>query len=96
MSHYKLGQIFCLDPGTGKVLWTGPPRTGNNVMFLSLPGHILALINTGTIHVIKAQPDSYEKVATWSVSNKPTWAPPVLLQSGILIKDLDTLTFWKF
>jgi outer membrane protein assembly factor BamB len=96
MSHYKLGQIFCLDPGTGKVLWTGPPRTGNNVMFLSLPGHILALINNGTIHVVKAQADSYEKVATWSVSKKPTWAPPVLLQSGILIKDLDTLTFWKF
>ena len=96
MSHYKSGQIFCLDPMTGKVLWTGPPRTGNNVMFLSLRGHILALINNGTIHVIKAQPDSYEKVATWSVSKKPTWAPLVLLQSGILIKDLDTLTFWSF
>ena len=95
-SHYKLGQIFCLDPKTGEILWVGPPRTGNNVMFLSLPGHILALINTGEIRVIKAQRDSYDQVASWKVAEGNTWAPPVLLQSGILVKGLDALTLWSF
>ena len=95
MSHYKLGQLFCLDPKNGKILWTSPPRTGNNVMFLSLPGHVLALINTGEVRVIKAQRASYQPVASWKVADGGTWAPPVLLQGGLLIKDRDHLTRWS-
>jgi len=96
MSHYKLGQIFCVDPKDGKILWAGPPRTGNNVMFLSLPGHVLALINTGEVRVIKAQRASYQPVATWKVAEGGAWAPPVLLKDGLLIKDREHLTRWKF
>ena len=96
MSHYKLGQIFCLDPKSGKILWAGPPRTGNNVMFLSIPGHVLALVNTGEVRVIAARPDRYQTVATWKVAEGGTWAPPVLLKDGLLIKDREHLTCWKF
>ena len=96
MSHYKLGQLFCLDPTTGEILWAGPPRTGNNVTFLSLPGHVLALVNTGEVRVIKAQRESYQPVASWRVAEGGTWAPPVLLQDGLLIKDREHLTRWAF
>ncbi|MGI9475038.1 MAG: PQQ-binding-like beta-propeller repeat protein, partial [Rubripirellula sp.] len=33
-SHYDSGRLFCLDPRTGSLLWKGPARTGQNVMFL--------------------------------------------------------------
>ena len=94
-SHYGLGRIFCLDPKTGEILWEGPPRTGENVMFLSVPGYVIALINRGEIQVIAARGDRYEKIASWRVSESPTWAPPVLLRGGVLIKDLQTLTMWS-
>ena len=93
-SHFGRGRFFCLDPKTGKVLWQGPERTGENVMFLSIPGHILALVNNGELQVIAARRDRYEKVASWRVAETPTWAPPVLLQRNILIKDRETLTLW--
>ena len=93
-SHYGLGRIFCLNPKTGEILWQGPHRTGENVMFLSVPGYVLALINRGEIQVIKATGKSFEKVASWRVAQGSTWAPPVLLQHGILVKDLENLTFW--
>ena len=93
-SHFGRGRFFCLDPKTGKVLWQGPERTGENVTFLSIPGHILALLNNGELQVIAAHRDRYEKVASWRVAETPTWAPPVLLQGGILIKDRETLTLW--
>ncbi len=96
MSHYKSGQIFCLDPKSGKVLWAGPPRTGNNVTFLSIPGHVLALVNTGEVRLIAARPDRYQTVATWKVAEGGTWAPPVLLKDGLLIKDREHLTRWAF
>jgi len=93
-SHFGRGRFFCLDPKTGKVLWQGPERTGENVTFLSIPGHILALLNNGELQVIAARANRYEKVASWRVAETPTWAPPVLLQKSILIKDRETLTLW--
>ena len=93
-SHFGRGRFFCLDPKTGKILWQGPERTGENVMFLSIPGHILALVNNGELQVIAARADRYEKVTSWRVAETPTWAPPVLMQRGILIKDRETLTLW--
>lgn len=94
-SHFGRGRFFCLDPETGKILWQGPERTGENVMFLSIPGHILALINSGELRVIAARGDRYEIIASWRVAENSTWAPPVLLQDRILIKDKETLTLWS-
>ena len=71
-----------------------PAQDWENVMFLSVPGYILALINRGEIQVIKATGKSFEKVASYRVAESGTWAPPVLLQHGILVKDLEILTFW--
>lgn len=95
-SHYKSGQLFCLDPATGDVLWEGPGRTGENVMFLSIPGHVVALIDDGELQIISASGDGYEPVASYRVAETPTtWAPPVLLDGGILVKDERMLTRWS-
>ena len=94
-SHYDSGRLFCLDPKTGDVLWTGPPRTGQNVMFLSAPGLIAALINKGELRILRASPQKYKQVATYRVAEDRTWAPPVLLKDGVLIKDHQHLTMWS-
>ncbi len=94
-SHYDRGRLFCLNPKTGEVLWTGPPRTGNNVMFLSAPGIIAALINKGELRILSASPQAYRQVASYRVAEDHTWAPPVLLRNGVLIKDHRRLTMWS-
>jgi len=94
-SHYSKGQFFCLDIESGEVLWQGPGRTGDNVMFLSLPGYIVALINDGRLQIIAARDDRFERVASYRVAESDTYAPPVLLPDGFLVKDLKTLSFWS-
>jgi outer membrane protein assembly factor BamB len=94
-SHYNKGQFFCLDTPSGRVLWKGPGRTGDNVMFLSVPGYVVALINDGRLQVIAARGDRFDRVASYRVAEGDTYAPPVLLPSGFLVKDLKTLTFWS-
>jgi outer membrane protein assembly factor BamB len=94
-SHYDKGQYFCLDPKTGEVLWQGPGRTGDNVMFLSIPGHVVALINDGMLRIIAASGAGFKEVASYRVAKDRTWAPPVLLERGILVKDLESLTLWS-
>ncbi len=91
-SHYDSGRLFCLDIETGKVLWQGPPRTGDNVMFLSIPGYVVALIDDGELQIVSANGEKFDLAASYRVSEEPTWAPPVLLDDGFLIKDQQTLT----
>ncbi|WP_417735608.1 PQQ-binding-like beta-propeller repeat protein [Rosistilla oblonga] len=95
-SHYKAGQLFCLDTETGEVLWRGPGRTGANVAFLSIPDHVIALFDGGRLQVIKATGKGLEEVASYRVAGSETWAPPVLLGTGLLIKDQQSLTLWSF
>jgi outer membrane protein assembly factor BamB len=95
LSHYDKGRFFCLDVKTGNVLWKGPGRTGNNVAFLAIPGHVVALINDGELQIIAASGERFEKVASYQVAESPTWAPPVLLENGLLVKDNDSLTLWS-
>jgi len=94
-SHYDSGRLFCLNPKTGDVQWTGPPRTGQNVMFLSTPGHIAALINNGELRILNASPEHYQDVASYRVADGHTWAPPVLLNGNLLTKDQQHLTMWS-
>ncbi len=94
-SHYDRGRFFCLEPRRGKVLWTGPPRTGQNVTFLSIPGAVMASIDTGELRVFKASRTKYQELASYKVAVGATWAPPVLLKEGILIKDKVNLTLWS-
>ena len=96
MSHFKMGQIFCLDPRDGTIRWLSEGRIGQNVAFLSLEGHVAALRSNGELRIIAADPTGYRARASYRVAPDQTWAPPVLLDSRILIKDLNRLTLWSF
>ena len=90
------GAPFCLDPGNGKVLMAGAARTGPYATFLSFPGHVLTLSHQGRLTVFKAFPKAFRPVANYALSKHSTWAAPVLLQDGVLVKDADTLSLWTF
>ena len=94
-SHYGKGRLFCVNTEDGEILWQGPGRTGDNVAFLSITGHVVALIDKGELQVVAATGSGYEKIATYQVADSPTWAPPVLLEDGVLVKDQQTLTLWS-
>ena len=96
LSHYDKGRFFCLDMETGEIRWMGPPRTGQNVMFLAIPGYVLALVSHGELHILTASGEGFKKVASYEVADSQTWAPPVLLKGSILVKDHETLTRWDF
>ena len=96
MSHFKMGQIFCLDPRDGTIRWLSEGRIGQNVAFLSLEGHVAALRSNGELRIIAADPTGYRARASYRVAPDQTWAPPVLLDSRFLIKDLNRLTLWSF
>ena len=95
-SHYNSGQLFCLNPDNGEIVWQSRGRSGQNVTFLSIPGHIITLINDGELRVLSAAGKDTKQVASYRVADSPTWAPPVVLSDGFLVKDRNFLTRWRY
>lgn len=96
MTHHGLGQLFCVDTKNGKIIWQGTGRAGQNATFLSIPGYIVTLLDDGELQIIEAKGAESKKIAEYNVADRPTWAAPVLLKEGILIKDRQELIRWSF
>jgi outer membrane protein assembly factor BamB len=93
-SHLKKGQLFCLDAGTGATLWTGPPRGGDNAAMLASPTTLFALTPDAQLIVAKPTAKALDEIRRYQVADSATWAHPVVLPDGVLIKDLKTLARW--
>ena len=96
LSQFKRGQFFRLNPLTGEPIWLGPPRMGDYATFLTIPGHIVALRDNGVLEIFASNEDQYLPVASYDVTETDTWAAPVLLKDGILVKDRTKLYKWSF
>jgi len=96
LSPLKKGQFFAIDANTGKTLWQGPGRIGENAAILNLGGtFLLLLINDGNLVVLPANAKEYLPVAQYTVATSPTWAHPVLVGRQLLIKDEQALTSFE-
>jgi outer membrane protein assembly factor BamB len=96
LSHYKKGQLFCLDPRNGEVLWRGEGRQGEYAGLL-LSEEMLFLLNTdGEFMVVENTGEAFRKISEHSVADSPTWAHPVILGSKLLVKDFSSLALWSF
>jgi outer membrane protein assembly factor BamB len=91
LSARKKGQFFALDAATGKTVWQGPGRMGENAAIVNLGGTLLALTNDAVLYVLPASAKEFAPSAQYTVATSQTWAHPVVLGDTILIKDETTL-----
>lgn len=95
-SHYHKGQFFCLDSGSGKVLWTGDGRAADQAAVVAAGDHLLALTDGGELLVFEARGKG-TPIARYKVADSPTWAHPAVLDGDdILIKDRTALARYSF
>ena len=90
-AHRNKGQAFALDARTGRTLWVGPPRQGENAALLAAGDSLLILTDDGQLTVARANDRTWTPVAKVEVATSPTWAHPVLLGDRLLVKDEQTL-----
>jgi outer membrane protein assembly factor BamB len=93
-SHKNRGQYFCLDAATGKTLWKGEGRQGENAAMLVAGSLVFSLSNDGDLFVTKASATGLTPIKTYHVAESPTWAHPILVGHRVLIKDATTLALW--
>ena len=94
-SHYKKGQFFCLDARTGATQWTSPPRQGDNAAIVISGGHLILLKDDAELIVANANGKAFEPLRHYTVAGSPTWAHPLVLRNGLVIKDATSLAIWS-
>jgi outer membrane protein assembly factor BamB len=90
----RKGQLFCLDAETGTAKWTTEGRGGTNAALQMAGAHLVALTTDGELLVVRRTPDKYDEVKRYKVAESETWAQPVLVPGGILVRGASVLTFW--
>jgi hypothetical protein len=96
MSHRKRGQLFALDADTGETVWLSEGRQGDNAAILTGGGAVFLLTTEGQLMAVPQKGDAFAPEASWEVADSPTWAHPVVMDEGVLLKDFDTLAFVRF
>lgn len=96
LSHRRKGQLFCLDAATGRTVWLADGRQGDNAALVAAAGAVLALTTEGQLLVIDPAAPTFTVVRSYAVADRPTWAHLAVLDDGVLVKDVDTLSFLKF
>jgi outer membrane protein assembly factor BamB len=92
-SNRTSGIFFCVDADSGKTLWTSPPRQGDNAVIL-ISGDLLFLLkDSSELIVARASGTDFEPLHRYEVADSATYATPLMLAKGIVIKDNTTLSF---
>ena len=95
MSQRGRGTLFCLDAKTGKPLWTGAGRFGDNATLLDAGAVILALNTRSELHVLRKTEGKLVPVTRYRLADGATWAAPAVKGNRILVKDTTTLALWE-
>jgi outer membrane protein assembly factor BamB len=94
LSARNSGQFFALDAKTGKTLWLGAPRQGENAAVVRGGDVLFLLRNDAQLIVARANPARFEAIQTYSVADSATWAQPTISGDRLFVKDVSWLTLW--
>lgn len=92
-SNRNSGMFFCVDAESGKTLWTSEPRQGDNAV-IYLAGDLLFLLkNDAELIIARATGSAFEPLRRYHVSDSATYANPLFLPKGLVIKDDTALSY---
>ena len=91
-SNRNSGMFFALDVGSGETLWTSDPRQGDNATVLLVGDSLILLKNEGELIIAEATGEEFQPMRRYQVSDSATYAHPLLLANGIVVKDDTTLS----
>lgn len=95
MSPKKKGHYFCMDANTGKNIWATEGRDGEYSSLLLAGEDLFIQTVDGELIVTKSSDKGFAPMRRYKVADSQTWAHPVILNDGILIKDASNLSLWS-
>lgn len=89
-------RLVCVELATGKTAWTSP-RLGKIALSLIVAGDkILALSDTGKLHLLAADPATYKPLGEWQIAEPGTvWSYLALAGNRLYVKDKEHLACYE-
>jgi hypothetical protein len=84
--HEQEAVMRCIDWKTGEVRWSSPRGLGR-ATFIMAQGHFIAMGEQGDLALIEVNPDRYVERKRVRVLEYPCWAPPVLADGLLYIRN---------
>jgi len=84
--HDSEAEMRCLDWKTGQVRWVGPRGLGRTTL-LMVQGHFIVMGERGDLAVVEVNPDRYVEKRRVHLMDGPTWAPPVLADGLLYVRN---------
>ena len=104
LTQRSRGQFFCLDERTGKTMWTSKGREGENAS-LMVAGNaggttsgslVMSMTTEGVLVILRGDGKAFDVLKRYTLAESAVWAHPALVGGGIIVKDVDSLTYWTF
>ena len=92
-SNRNGGIFFCVDAEGGKTLWTSDPKQGDNAVIMIAGDLLFLLKDNAELIVAKASGAGFEPLRRYEVADSATYANPLMLAKGIVIKDKTSLAY---
>ena len=87
LSSRKRGQFVAVDAASGALKWATEGRATNHASILLTPTHVLILTTAGELLLVKPTAAKYEEERRYTVADSETWAVPVVLAEGLIVRD---------
>jgi outer membrane protein assembly factor BamB len=87
LSNKKKGQVVAVDAATGALKWATEGRAADQAAILLTPAHVLLLTTGGELVLVRRSPAKYDEERRYTVADSATWAVPVLLADGLIVRD---------
>jgi outer membrane protein assembly factor BamB len=87
LSSRKRGQFVAVDAATGALKWATEGRATNHASILLTPSHVLILTTGGELILVKPTAAKYEEERRYTIADNETWAVPVVLAEGLIVRD---------
>jgi outer membrane protein assembly factor BamB len=91
ISNKRKGQFVALNATTGALRWATEGREGEHASVLLAPAHVVFLTNAGRLVVAKRDPAKFAEERRIEVAAGETWAVPVFVQGGLVVRDAQGL-----
>jgi outer membrane protein assembly factor BamB len=86
-SGFRSGQLFLLDPKSGKVHWRGKPRSGEHATLISWGDEVLVFTDDGSLIVGKVEDNSFRELEKYRLGSSTGWSHPAVVGTRIVYRD---------
>lgn len=94
--HGRDKKFHCLDPATGKTLWSSEEKFGEYCSMVTQGNRILALDQRGILLLIEADPAKFNLVSQINLETPPTWAHLAVCDEELYVRHLKGLHLYRW